>query len=187
MRPSAQPVNFSLCLLALMMFAPLACNSAGGQAAGSDLSGPPVLDPVHAGRLPRKCAAVTKPPSIAQAVVLAQCSMEGLDGTMGGGNLSLAQDIKIQMGTPRAFIYQSDAGLAEIDVGAKVTPLRGSFTQYFCTPANNMTPAGHNCMKRVEPDAVGFCWKTNFNDYKCAITFAGSPPFLAGYPAPTTY
>ena len=103
------------------------------------------------------------------------------------GTSSWVKTSKIEMGTPRAFIYRTDAGLPEIDVEAKITPLRGSFTQYTCAPVNNITPAGHNCMKRVEADAVGFCWKTNFNDYKCALNYQGPAPFMAGYPGPTTY
>ena len=191
MRLSAGASCLALCFSCLTLFAPLGCNSAGGQAsdtsAGSDLSGPPVFDSVHQARLPRKCATVTKPPSAGQAVVLAQCSMEALDGTMGGGNLSLAQDIKLQMGTPRAFLYQTDSGLDGVDVGAKIIPLRGSYTSYFCGPVNNMAPVGHNCMKGIAADAIGWCWKTTFGDYKCALLAKAAPAMGGDYPAPTTY
>jgi len=191
MSRSVSTFHLSNCVLALTLFAPLGCHSAGGQASGagigSDLSGPPVLDPVHQARLPRKCAAVMKPPSAAQAVVLAQCSMEMLDGTMGGGNLALAQDIKLQMGAPRAILYRTDAGLDGVDVEAKLVPLRGSYTSYFCSPVNNMAPAGHNCMKGVAADAVGWCWKTTFGDYKCALLAKAAPAMVADNPAPTTY
>jgi hypothetical protein len=183
--------NLALCLSALTMLALPGCKGAGGQASrtgsGNDLSGPPVFDAVHQGRLPRKCASVTKPPSAAQAVVLAQCSMEMLDGTMGGGNLYLAQDIKLQMGSPRAFIYATDAALEGVDSEAKITPLRGSYTSYFCSPANNMAPAGHNCMKGVAADANGWCWRTTFGDYKCALLAKAAPTMVADNPAPTTY
>src|SRR5579859_5877507 len=163
---STRTFRLALYLSAITLLAPLGCKSAGGQATAgvaSDLSGPPVPDPVHAARLPRKCAAVTKPPSVAQAIVLVQCQLEGLIPTMGGGTLALVQGVTLQMGTPRAFIYRTDAGLVGIDVGAKIIPLRGSFTGYTCDPVNNITPAGHNCIKRVSADdANGWCWKTNF-------------------------
>jgi hypothetical protein len=113
--------------------------------------------------------------------------MEGLDGTMGGGNLALAQDIKLQMGAPRAFLYRTDAGLDGIDVEAKIIPLRGSYTSYFCQPANNMHPAGHNCLKGVAADAYGWCWKTTFGDYKCALHPKVFPDMVADNPAPITY
>jgi len=136
---SARAFSLALCLSPFLLFAPLGCKSAGGQASatggGSDLSGPPVFDAVYQARLPRKCATVTKPPSAGQAVVLAQCSMEALDGTMGGGNLSLAQDIKLQMGTPRAFLYSTDSGLEGVDTEAKLIPLRGSYTQLLLWPS----------------------------------------------------
>ena len=130
---------------------------------------------------------VSKPPSAGQAVVLAQCSMEALDGTMGGGNLSLVQNVKLQMGTPRAFLYQTDAGLEGVDSEAKITPLRGSYTSYFCGPVNNMAPAGHNCMKGDASDAIGWCWKTTFGDFKCALLAKAAPAMSGDNPAPTTY
>jgi hypothetical protein len=182
--------SLALCLSVVAMLAPLGCKGAGGQASSggsNDLSGPPVFDAVHQSRLPRKCASVTSPPSAAQAVVLAQCSMELLDGTMGGGNLSLVQDLKLQMGAPRAFIYATDARLDGINVEAKITPLRGSYTSYFCGPANNMYPAGHNCSRGVASDAIGWCWKTTFGDYKCALLAKAAPDMIADNPAPTTY
>jgi hypothetical protein len=188
---SARAFSLALCLFPFILFAPFGCKSAGGQAsgtgAGSDISGPPVFDAVHQARLPRKCTTVTKPPSAGQAVVLAQCSMEALDGTMGGGNLSLVQNVKLQMGTPRAFLYQTDAGLEGVDVEAKITPLRGSYTSYFCGPVNNMAPAGHNCMKGEASDAVGWCWKTTFGDFKCALLAKAAPAMVADNPAPTNY
>ena len=56
MRLSARAFSLALCLLSFTLFAPLGCNSAGGQAsgagAGTDLSGPPVFDSVHQARLP---------------------------------------------------------------------------------------------------------------------------------------
>jgi hypothetical protein len=189
MSRSARILNVVYCLLAVTVLAPLGCNGAGGQAsaAGKDVSGPPVYDAVHQARLPRKCASVTSPPSAALAVVLVQCSMEALDGTMGGGNLSLVQDVKLEMGNPRAFLYATDSGLEGIDVEAKIIPLRGSYTSYFCGPVNNMAPAGHSCMRGVAPDAIGWCWKTSFGDYKCAMLAKSAPAMVPGMPAPTAY
>ena len=105
---SARP--FYLSLLALTLLAPLGCNSsAGGQGSGSGaaLSGPLTILPDYQARAPRTCSSVTSPPNLSQATVMVQCTM---DATSAFG-VGLVQDVKLEMGKARPFLYSSDAGL----------------------------------------------------------------------------
>jgi len=185
MRPFARPLNLALCLIAFTSFAPLGCNSAGGQGSGSgsSLSGPLTMLPDYQARAPRTCTSVTKPPSLAQASVMVQCSSDQLSAL----GLSLLQDVKIEMGTSRPFVYQTDAGLPGIDLTAKVYPLRGSYTSYFCRAINNMSPAGKSCIRSAVPTAQGWCWKTSFGDYKCLMQGGIVPKAEQGMPAPQAF
>lgn len=174
--------SLAICLCALTLLSLAACNSAGGQAgSGSALSSSPTILPEYQARTPRQCATVKSQPSVAQASALIQCSMDGI--TPAG--LTLIQDVKIEEGTPRKFVYNTDAGLDGIDLNAMVIPLRGSYTSYFCNKVSaQFAPAGKSC--QVSPIAQqGWCWKTSFGDYRCKM-HAGVPLFDRG-PAPTTY
>jgi len=185
MKRSSRTLNLTFVLVAITIFAPLGCNSAGGQGAGAtaagDLSGPLVMLPQYQGRAPRTCKKVTSPPSAAQAPAMVQCAMDSLDPT----GLTLTQDIKLDMGASRRFVYNTDAGLAGIDLNAQVYPLRGSYTWYFCRTIGNGVPAGASCVKNVVPVAQGWCWKTSFGDWSCKMQ-GGAPKMEAGA-APTTY
>jgi hypothetical protein len=179
----ARPV--ALCFFALTLLTPLGCKSAGGEGTtGSDagISGPLTMLPQYQSRAPRTCAKVTSPPSVALAAVLVQCSMEA-DTDFGVG---LVQDIKIEMGKSRKFIYNTDAGLPGIDLDAQVYPLQGDYTAYLCRTINNMSPAGANCGKTVMTSANGWCYKTSFGDYKCRMQ-GGASQTTQGQPAPTTF
>jgi hypothetical protein len=179
MRPVA------LCFFAFTLFAPLGCKSAGGEGttgSAAGISGPLTMLPQYQSRAPRTCAKVTSPPSIAAASVLVQCSMEA-DTDFGVG---LVEDLKIEMGKPRPFVYNTDAGLPGIDLTAQVYPLQGDYTAYLCRTINNMSPAGANCMKTVMTSAQGWCYKTSFGDYKCRMQ-GGASQMIPGQPAPTTF
>jgi len=179
--------NLALCLSALTLLSSLGCNSAGGQGSGSSgpgssISGPLTILPDYQARAPRTCSTVTKPPSAAQAAVLVQCTMDSLSYT----GLGLIQDVKLQMGSSRAFVYYSDAGLAGIDLNAQVYPLRGSYTGYFCRLVSTVLgPAGKSCIKSAVPAADGWCWKTSFGDYKCKLQ--GGAPAMEDSAPPTTF
>ena len=176
---SARSPNPALCLFALTLLAPLGITSAHGQAHGTDLSVPPQLLPEYQARAPRTCTKLTTAPSLTQAVALAQCAMDGISS----GQLYLTQNVKIEMGTPRPFVYYSDAGLSGIDLNAKVYPLRGSYTGYLCNKIGSMYPAGHSCLKSDVPEATGSCWKTSFGDFKCLLKGA-IPKMEGGMPPP---
>jgi hypothetical protein len=112
---------------------------------------------------------------------MVQCTMDSIDPT----GLTLTQDIKLEMGVSRPFVYNTDAGLAGIDLNAQVYPLRGSYTWNFCRTIGNGVPAGASCVKNVVPVAQGWCWKTSFGDYKCKMQ--GAAPKMEAGAAPTTY
>ena len=174
--------TIAVCLFALTFFLPLGCNSSSGQGSGSTVSGALIMLPDYQARAPRTCSPVTSPPSVATAQVLVQCSMDGLASTF----LGLVQDVKLQIGKSRPFVYETDAGMPGIDLTAQVYPLQGSYTAYMCRPINNMSPAGRSCIKSVVPAAQGWCYKTSFGDYKCRMN--GNPPKMEqGMPAPQTF
>lgn len=179
----ARPV--ALCFFVLTLLTPLGCESAGGEGSGqsaASISGPLTILPDYDARAPRTCAKVMSPPSAAQAAVMVQCTMDGLGPT----GLQLTQDVVLEMGAPRPFVYNTDAGLAGIDLKAQVYPLRGSFTGYFCSKwGGSLVPKGRNCVVSAVPVAQGWCWKTSFGDWNCKMQ-GGAPKMTAG-PGPKTF
>jgi hypothetical protein len=176
------------CLLAFTFLSLPGCKSAdtlaAGSGSGSDLSGPPVLNARFQAREPRKCSKVTSPPSLSQAAALIQCSREHMDAHEDW----LTQDVQVEMGSPRAFIYQTDAGWPEIDTSSKVIPLRGSWTGYDCAGIGEVLGVqGKNCMKSVVPSATGACWKTTFGDWKCDESGPINQTTFNEPPPPPTY
>jgi hypothetical protein len=83
-------------------------------------------------------------------------------------------------------VYQTDAGLPGIDLDAQVYPLEGNYSAYLCKAINNMSPAGANCVKTLMTNAVGWCYKTSFGDYKCRMQ-GGASQMVMGQPAPTAF
>jgi hypothetical protein len=174
------PLAFSF--FALTLLTPFGCKSAGGQN-GAGISGPLKMIPEYDARAPRTCSSVKSPPSAAQAAVLVQCTMDAQSYT----GLGLIQDVKLEMGSSRPFVYYTDAGLAGIDLNAKVYELRGSYTGYFCTLVSaSLNGPGKNCIKSVVPKAQGWCWKTSFGDWSCKLQ-GGAPDMVDKQPAPKTF
>ena len=174
-----------LCLFALTLLTPFGCKSAGGEGTGeggAGISGPLAMLPEYNARAPRACSKVTSPPSAAQAAVLVQCTMDSLSAT----GLGLIQDVKLDMGSSRPFVYWTDAGLAGIDLNAKVYELRGSYTGYFCTLVSaSLNGPGKNCIKSAVPKAQGWCWKTTFGDWSCKLQ--GGAPDMVNGPGPKSF
>ncbi len=175
----------ALCLFAFTLLTPIACKSAGGEGSSGNaasISGPVTILPEYDARAPRTCSKVTSPPSPEQAAVMVQCTMDGLGAT----GLALIQDVKLEMGSPRPFVYNTDAGLAGIDLNARVYPLRGSYTGYFCTKwGGSLVPIGHNCVVSAVPVAQGWCWKTSFGDWSCKMQ--GGAPKMENGAGPKTF
>lgn len=176
MHSSTPARSFALCLFAITLLIPFGCKSAtGAGSGGADVSGPLTMLPEYNTRAPRTCSKVTSPPSAAQAAVMVQCTMDSVSAT----GLALIQDVNLELGSSRPFVYYSDAGLAGIDLNAQVYPLRGSYTGYYCTLSSaSLNPGGQNCIKSVVPQAVGWCWKSSFGDWACKLQGApgGSAP-----------
>jgi hypothetical protein len=185
MNPNKPVCRMACCLLAVAMLTPLGCKSAGGEGAGqtgAGISGPLTMLSDYDARAPRTCAKVMNPPSAAQAAVMVQCTMDGLSAT----GLGLVQDVKLEIGSSRPFVYWTDAGLAGIDLKAQVYPLRGSYTGYFCTTVGaSLQPAGHNCIVSAVPVAQGWCWKTSFGDWNCKMQ--GGAPNMVNGAGPKTF
>lgn len=174
-----------LCFFVLTLFALPGCKNAGGQGnsgTAASISGPLTMLPEYDSRAPRTCAKVTSPPSAAEAAVMVQCTMDGLSPT----GVQLTQDVNLEMGSPRPFVYYTDAGLAGIDLNAQVYPLRGSYTGYFCRKwGGTLVPIGHNCVVSAVPAAQGWCWKSSFGDWTCKMQ-GGAPKMVAG-PGPKAF
>ncbi len=178
----------TLAACALALLASSGCKSVDGQspsqATASDLSGPPVFNNSFQAREPRKCAKVTKAPSVAQAIALVQCFNEKLNPHEDW----LYQNVQVEMASPRAFIYQQDSFRSEIDTAAKVYPIRGSYVGYVCgVVGDGIHLKGQNCMKAVVAEATGICWKTTFGDWNCDEGGVINPTTWNEPPPPPTY
>ena len=173
----------ALCTLVLTLFIPFGCKSAQGAGdSAATISGPLTMLPDYNTRAPRTCSTLKTPPTPAQAAVLVQCTMDNLSAT----GLGLTQDVKLEMGSSRPFVYWTDAGLAGIDLKAQVFDLRGSYTGYFCSLASaSLNPPGMNCIRSAVPAAQGWCWKTSFGDWKCKMQ--GAAPSSVIGPGPKTF
>lgn len=183
MNSSNRVRSAALCCFILTLLTPFGCkNAEGAGQAGAAISGPLTMQPDYDTRAPRTCATVKSSPSAAQAAVMVQCNMDSLSA-MG---LGLIQDVKLEMGSPRDFVYYSDAGLAGIDLKAQVYVLRGSYTGYFCTLVSaSLNGPGKNCLKSTVTGAQGWCWKTSFGDWKCKMQ--GGVPVTVISPGPKTF
>jgi hypothetical protein len=155
-----------LCWMGFSALLYLGCKSADVEGAGQNgVSAPVNVNTEFATRDPRQCTGFTAQPSAAAATILIQCTMDGKST----GYINLIQNVTVQLAPPRAFIYDSDSFLNEIDTKALVIPLRGSLTAYGCSPANTVTVAGQNCESYEIPAGTGRCWKTTFGDWKCSM------------------
>lgn len=174
--------------IAVALLSPLGCKSpttaVAASGAEANLSGPPVFNAKFQTREPRKCSQVKTPPSVSQAMALIQCSRE----QMNDHEDWITTGVKVEMGSPRAFIYQTDSGLPEIDTASRVIPLRGSLTGYVCAAIGEVNGVqGKNCMKGVVANATGSCWKTTFGDWKCNEDGVINPTTWSEPPPPPVY
>jgi hypothetical protein len=161
------------------------CRGSGVQASGNgsaaDISGPPTMNADYGARNPRTCGKVTSPPDTATAKALVQCANEGFRNS----EVWLITDLRLEIGAPRASTY-ADADINDLDVNAKIYPLRGSGTNWACGLVSQYG-AGTNCQKwPAGPDLGGRCWRTLFGDWKCNMG-VGNSPFVTNQPGPTTY
>jgi hypothetical protein len=186
--------SFGLCSLTVALLAgSLAglsgCKGDGVRASGggsaADISGPPTFNEMYQSRNPRKCAEVTTPPTVAQAMALVQCSTES--DTTGSSTplITLVTDLQMQLGAPRDYMAGTD-GWSDIDVRAKVYPVRGQGTMWQCSPVAQYG-VGQNCVNYpAGPGGQGSCYKTTFGDWTCRMT-TGSAHQVQKLKGPTTY
>ena len=152
------------------------------QSSGNELSGPPKMSEKWGTRLPTECTQVTSTPNASQTVALVQCTMEAESRNL----VILVQDVKVQMGAPRSFGEVADTGLQDLDVSAKIIPLRGSQTMYQCGEVR-FYGKGMQCSAFPYPKSEGRCWKTKFGDWKCNLAGGPGVQQLTKQPGPVTY
>lgn len=179
----------ALCLLAGMLAGLSGCKTGSVQAAGgssaANISGPPTFNETYQVRNPRICAKVTSPPTVAQATALVQCAAERDTTGSSSPAIWLATDLQVEMGSPRNYMQGTD-DRQDLDVSAKIYPLRGQGTQWSCGAAAS-SARGENCMKwPAAPGGQGSCWKTSFGDWNCGMTI-GSHNWVTRQKGPTAY
>ena len=146
------------------------------QGGGAALSGPPTMNAQWKTRNPRKCSPVKHLPSPDEAAALSQCYSERVTG----GYIGLLQNVSVQIGAPRPYIYNSDSYNANIDTTAKVYPIRGTADAYTCT--GNST-----CLVYHVTNGPGACIKTTFGDWSCSFSRSNPDPGSTNMPLPLTY
>jgi len=175
------------CALSFLAFSGslVARSAAAGQNDGSELSGPPQVNPTYQTRDARHCKPLTTPPNPAQAAALIQCAIE-TDYIIG---LRLLQDVKIEVSASRSYQPKLDSYLKEIDISAPIYPVAGSLTWYECSPVEGpdaMYKPGKSCTVSTMPQGNGKCWKTISGDWKCNLLGPTKEPKV-GLPGPATY
>ncbi len=186
MPASFRTLKLLLCISTVILLANAGCKkevvAAAAQSSVSDLSGPPKMSAKWGTRLPRECTQVTSPPNASQAAALVQCTMEAESRDM----VILIQDVKVQLGGPRSFGEAADTGLQDLDVSAKIIPLRGSQTMYQCGEVR-FYGKGTQCSAFLYPKSEGRCWKTKFGDWKCNLAGGPGAQQLTKQPGPVAY
>jgi hypothetical protein len=121
-------------------------------------------------RSPRVCNDIKVKPTPEQAAALVQCRQEHT----GVRDITLLENVQIQMGGPQPYNYRAHSHLTAADTTSQVYPLRGSYVWYHCD-AESVIPAiksdnrGKNCSYVNKSSATGFCWKTTFDNWDCTI------------------
>ena len=113
-----------------------------------------------------QCPSVTRPPSLAQVVLLIAC--EGDHDVDNNDQVARISNIQVRMGNPRPANYSDPSG-DNIDPSVDVIPIRGSKTISTCSVISDyMQNQGANC---TESDFAGegTCYQTSFGDWACVL------------------
>lgn len=119
-------------------------------------------------RDPATCSDTSQPTSGSipwgLAATYFSCAEEGLFG----GNLYLIDELRIEVGSPIPYV-SIEVDLYSIDVTAPAYPIRGSYVKYQCRSlkTENIGMEGANCTSYDHPNAVGYCYRTTFADWRC--------------------
>lgn len=165
-------MNNALPMLAAALVSGFLCSSSVTKTTGAD----------YGTRSPRTCSHVYRQPNTKQVAALVQCSSEAyLDSY-----IALTDQVKVQLGTTRAFDPRTDANHQRIDVRAKVIPIRGSQNNYVCEPVTGpaRTKAGRNCSIFIARHALGTCWRSIRGWWHCEMGQITGTPDAVNQPPP---
>ncbi len=96
-------------------------------------------------------------------------------------NIWLVEGASVQVGVGRSYNMKEDYNVPEIDVRAKVYPIRGNFKNYQCNPLSNILHnQGKNCLMSVQPKAGGLCYKNTWGEWLCSMS--GNEPAVVSPP-----
>jgi hypothetical protein len=111
---------------------------------------------------PRKIVGV---PNADQARALFICDHEQYVG----GYVYLVSDVAVQIGKSRPFDSWYDKGHSDIDVAAKVYPIKGNFSVFQCSRRDAMLgqDPSRNCMRTDFVDSTGTCYLSTFAEWHC--------------------
>lgn len=121
-------------------------------------------------RDPRTCKDTKAPTKGAITAALAlkyiNCQAEGISSNL----LYLVENVKVEVGG--GVPYDPTLGAFEsINVRVPLYPIRGSLLKYQCKDlvTEHIGPPDTNCNTYNNLKATGYCYKTTFGDWKCAM------------------
>ncbi len=131
----------------------------------------------YGARDPRTCRDTKAPASGAITAALASryfiCQAERIYS----GHLYLVENLRLQVGggvpyTPNLGAFES------INVRVPLYPIRGSYLLYQCKDlvTEHVGPPGTNCNTYSHPNAMGYCYKTTFGDWRCYLADRSNNP-----------
>ena len=151
----------SLAPIALLCFASITLFAQGNASKTAGVGIP------FGSRDPRPCADLTG------SVLTQQKALSSFicsDEQLGQTSLKLIENASLQLGSPRPYNFKEDYNLPNIDLNAKVYPIRGSFQEYSCVRFSDyMQNRGRNCTLNEHPNATGLCYKDSWGNWRCSM------------------
>jgi hypothetical protein len=138
-------------------------------------------------RPPATCASRKDPsrgaPSAAQALKYFICDNEYVQDWSYRRELHLVSDARVAVGAGRRFDVTQDHPPANegINNTELVYPINGSFVSWTCGPVD-ASNQGKNCLKYIQQEAVGTCYKTYSGEWHCRMIGRGD--FVGGQAPP---
>ena len=141
----------------------------------------------YGARNPATCASRKEPargaPSAAQALKYFICDNEYVQDWAYRHELHLVSDAQVAVGAGRKFDITQDHPPSNegINNTELVYPIKGSFVSWTCGPVD-ASSQGKNCLKYIQQEATGTCYKTYPGDWHCRMSGRGD--FVRGQPPP---